>query len=233
VRLYNLILLFYETNEKELRDEVFVNIIGCLEPIIASQKHFINISDREDFHQECLMRAYDILTSKKIKCNYFKIEGKEIIFFSKRDEYFLKEFILLSQENIDLYSNSNTEDGFRSFINSFSKYINNRKIISFFKTSFHYLRIDLYRKRPKTILISSNNPIIEDVEEDEFKHKDAEGYLDLFKGLTSFEREFLKLFIHNGSFLTQKEVSKRIGKTQQYVSKVFNKIRDKLKQPLP
>lgn len=103
----------------------------------------------------------------------------------------------------------------------FNLFCNENEFLKYVEVSFRNHLISYYRKQTKEECIE----FVEDLED----YPDIISYEDIKFELNQQEMAFLSLFIENNHLLTEKEVAKKLGISQQAVSKRKNKIIKKYK----
>lgn len=94
---------------------------------------------------------------------------------------------------------------------------NEYQFIKYIEKTVHNCYIDFLRQLRRKVILNTND--IEDVK--------SEGNRNNYS-LTNKERDFLNLFYKDGQALTEKEVAKKLGISQQAVSKRKRKIYQKI-----
>lgn len=224
MKLYHLFVTFY--NMPEQREEIFSEIVSCINPLISKYSRFIEKSLRDDFVQEVLMKLHKILINEKIKLHHFRVVGTNIIFENAYDAGLLSKFIAQSKDNERLYLESLlSRQHFERFISALAEFVGQVKLISFLDKMIKNLSID-FRKQHKFLDI-------------EFKESDFPVYDNYYRLINEiktnlylfadFERKVLEIILSSKFTVTQQDIADELKVSQQYIAKIFKIIREKLK----
>jgi len=225
--------------QKDRKEEEFIKILNCFKLAINKYLCSVKLKDKEDIGQVVLFSIYVIIINFKYK----EADFDEHLFNKNTLEYLIKnEFKnvnkTMNQKYITKYIKDCGEEKFIRafyskrlrdiFIKDYNLYCNNNAFIKKVQKTLSGIRFK-YIKRTKETM--SLNEIYEDDMElldmviDEttnIKEKPFEKYQ-----MTIDEIVFLEKFIENNRLLSESEVAKKLGISQQAVSKRRQKIRKK------
>jgi RNA polymerase sigma factor (sigma-70 family) len=199
----------------------------------------INRICTQDLKQELLLTIYKVLLKFKldkelISKNLKLIEIKSIYDTVISHKYY-DSFKLKYQYNISGYTSN--KDDLVKVINEFYLFCCENKFKKYMKLALNRKVIDFIRKYKinfETKIISLNSVTENDEEELLYKIIDKSSLINYQKNdyslLSTKDIEFLDLFYVDNKKLTEKEVAKILGVSQQAVSKRLNKIKNKLKK---
>lgn len=229
-------VLEYQKNQSDL---VFQEIVIIMTPLINAQVSKINRIYTQDLKQELLLTIYKVLLKFKldkelISKNLKLIEIKSIYDTVISHKYY-DSFKLKYQYNISVYTSN--EDDLVKVINEFYLFCCENKFKKYMKLALNRKVIDFIRKYKinfETKIISLNSVSENDEEELLYKIIDKSSLINYQKTdyslLSTKDIEFLDLFYVDNKKLTEKEVAKILGVSQQAVSKRLNKIKNKFKK---
>ncbi len=242
LKIIELIIEYKETRSEKSASE----IIKIILPMINNKVKNIRLDYREDVIQELKMNLFSIIEIAVFKdidfpnelftLNNLKYLQKEnfspqalIKIFNNK---YIKNFI--DETGIDFLEKVFLNNEFyESFIKTFIKFNFRNQFFYLLEKRFDTVIAGFYRKNADYF---SKEQVILNRETDE-----GDEYIDLIPNSTqnkiSFEKlgmskkdiEFLNLFIDGDKVYSQTEVAKRLGTSQQYISKRIREIRDKYK----
>lgn len=214
------VLEFKKTNN----EKIYEDIISRLNYLINKQCSKINSYYKEDLRQELLFEIYKKLSQYKI----LKMDEINLDYENKKNNKYYNIFKEIYQKEAETqnYNILNENNEFYLFYleNQFRKYIN---------ILCNHIRIDFCRKHKinENLKNISLNRIGNDEEEYIYKiidqSENSAAVKINYSLLNEEELNFIKLFYENDTILTEKEVAKKLGITQQAVSSRLQKIKKK------
>lgn len=225
MKIYELYVAF--NTEPNNKDEIFTNFINEIEPLISKNEKLMDEGLREEFRQELLIKIHDLIVKQKFKMTDLSSEIKA----NENNEFsssLLNGFIEKSINNKNLYQcYISSNESYDIFMNAFTNFVGNVKLINYFIKTIRNFRIDFYRKNNRNKLIRLD----EEYENEIIDIKDQDitpALKKILKILSKKDRDFLKLFIQGDTLLSQKEVAKILNVSHQYISQKFNSIKAKV-----
>ncbi len=242
LKIVELIIEYKETRSEKSASE----IIKIILPMINNKVKNIRLDYREDVIQELKMNLFSIIEIAVFKDIDFPIE-----LFTINNLIYLQQENFSPQALIKIFNNKYIKnfidetgidflekvflnhDYYANFIETFIKFNFRNQFFYLLEKRFDTVIAGFYRKNADYF---SKEQAILNRETDE-----GDEYIDLIPDSTqnkiSFEKlgiakkdiEFLNLFINGDKVYSQTEVAKRLGTSQQYISKRIREIRDKYK----
>lgn len=185
------------------KNDTFNKIIKDINYIINKNLKKLDKEYKDDLKQEILMSIFKVVNNFKIK-NL----NADLSYIDNFKEKYKNETNYNFEEEYNLFCNENQ---FRKYINILCK----NKVIDFIRKEKQENIISLNR------LVDENTELLELIKEKEIK--------DIKILYSSKDLEFLNNFIEENRILTQKEVAKKLGTSQQVISYKIKKIKEKLK----
>lgn len=245
--LIKLVLSFKQSKS----DYVFQRIIHLLKGIVINKIKNINQTDKEDVQQTLYIGIYNTITEfifnpdTTLNISAFTEENLKLLKekeFSNANEImnapYLSSFIkkygtdLLSEAFLD-------ENKAKTFIDEFVLYSNENQLIGLIMLTFKYSLFDynkILKKRDKYPTISLNALSDEDTEFIDLIGAEDPNLSSETIEKYNFEKkdaDFLSAFIEGNDLLTEAEVGKKLGISQQAVHKrkmaIKKKYEDKIK----
>lgn len=219
--------------QKTKEDEIFNNIINEFEKVINYNVIKMPKNYREDLRQEILMAIFIAIPKFKVNKNLLDdtindLEILEIYYEIIKNKYydlFIDKFHIVKIDVNNVKTLKNLINEFYNFCNEnqFRKYINvisNNKTIDFYRK----YKIALEKEKISLNIVYDNNEEYIDKIIDEKKQNNRESN---YVSINEKDVQFLKLFYDDNKKLTEREVAKKIGVTQQAVSKRLKRIINK------
>lgn len=198
-KLIKNIIKYQQTKE----NDTFNKIIKDINYIINKHLKKLEKNNKDDLKQEILMSIFKVVNNFKIKTL-----NADLSYIDNFKEKYKNETNYNFEEEYNLFCNENQ---FRKYIDLLCK----NKVIDFIRKEKQENIISLNR------LVDENTELLELIKEKEIK--------DIKILYSSKDLEFLNNFIEENRILTQKEVAKKLGTSQQVISYKINKIKKKLK----
>ena len=198
-KLIKNIIKYQQTKE----NDTFNKIIKDINYIINKHLKKLEKNNKDDLKQEILMSIFKVVNNFKIKTL-----NADLSYIDNFKEKYKNETNYNFEEEYNLFCNENQ---FRKYIDLLCK----NKVIDFIRKEKQENIISLNR------LVDENTELLELIKEKEIK--------DIKILYSSKDLEFLNNFIEENRILTQKEVEKKLGTSQQVISYKINKIKKKLK----
>lgn len=184
-------------------NDTFNKIIKDINYIINKHLKKLEKNNKDDLKQEILMSIFKVVNNFKIKTL-----NADLSYIDNFKEKYKNETNYNFEEEYNLFCNENQ---FRKYIDLLCK----NKVIDFIRKEKQENIISLNR------LVDENTELLELIKEKEIK--------DIKILYSSKDLEFLNNFIEENRILTQKEVAKKLGTSQQVISYKIKKIKEKLK----
>lgn len=232
--------------KKDKSDALFMKIVERMNQLIKYHVNKISSTYREDLYQEMLIsldeaiNVFEINENIKVESELFNYDN--LLKIKKLKYKHLNQIMhgKYFEGFIAMYGKSLFESAFNDktkleeLIYEYKLFCNENQLIEYLKSTFKNRRISFYREhvaKPDSTLISLNTPIGNDIElidiiPDNY-HSVDESIL-YYESLSSEENEFLNMFYERDRVLTETEVAKRLGVSQQAVSKRKRRILRKL-----
>ena len=198
-KLIKNIIKYQQTKE----NDTFNKIIKDINYIINKHLKKLEKNNKEDLKQEILMSIFKVVNNFKIKTL-----NADLSYIDNFKEKYKNETNYNFEEEYNLFCNENQ---FRKYIDLLCK----NKVIDFIRKEKQENIISL------NSLVNENTELLELIKEKEIK--------DIKIQYSSKDLEFLNNFIEENRILTQKEVAKKLGTSQQVISYKINKIKKKIK----
>lgn len=234
-------ILEYQRTEQEKELE---KILTHIHAFIFKTSKKVDSRFREDIIQELRMGAISVvkkirIEKREIDSAFFSIENFNIL----KEHHFSLETIsnlfpipylieFLKNSDIYLFQNAFMGEDYYHLLNAeFNKFNAQNQFFSILKKRFHSIIASFYRNNGNFISLEinllnrCNHKGKEWVEELEAPIAPVFSFEAL--GFSTNDALFLKLFIEEHRVLTQYEVSKKLGVSQQYVSKKISMIKKK------
>lgn len=240
------LVLEYKTREK---DDILEEIFLRLKPLMLKKLKKVEKIYHEDITQEFLWGI--VLVIKRIE---LRENGLERDSFSVSNQRYLENHQFSLSSIYALYKNKYLIHYLKGYgLNEFKNAFYDKKIEKFNegfgRFNMHNQLLYIIEKRMSAVIASfyRRNKEIFYYEEMSLNQVNYEGKellneiegpslthtLDLRKyGILEEDIMFLELFIENDYILTQQEVSLKLGKSQQYISKKIQQIRKKYQNKL-
>lgn len=194
-KLIKSIIKYQQTKD----DDTFNKIIKDINYIINKNLKKLDKEYKDDLKQEILMSIFKVVNNFKIKTL-----NTDLSYIDNFKEKYKNLTNYNMEEEYNLFCNENQ---FRKYIDILCK----NKVIDFIRKEKHENVISLNN------LVDENNELLDMIKDEKIKEKEI-----IF---SSKNLEFLNHFIENDRILTQKEVAKKLGISQQAVSKKLKKIK--------
>lgn len=240
-------ILFFQDTRQE---EYLRRILDQVKPLMYKKSQKIDMYFREDIIQEFMVGTVQVVNriqifENKLDSQYFTRDNLCMILQSNYEEKmvshifhnpYLYEFIgmvgkdFFEQAFVDkhafqelnhLFMKSNAQHQFFSILKKRFDSI----IAQFYRRNALYLNMEVKSLNRMNVKGKEN---LEDIEDPSYIKQNTFDAYDF----TEEEIGFLKLFIEDNIILTQQQVAKRLGASQQYVSKKLNQIKKKYKYEL-
>lgn len=194
-KLIKSIIKYQQTKD----DDTFNKIIKDINYIINKNLKKLDKEYKDDLKQEILMSIFKVVNNFKIKTL-----NTDLSYIDNFKEKYKNLTNYNMEEEYNLFCNENQ---FRKYIDILCK----NKVIDFIRKEKHENVISLNN------LVDENNELLDMIKDEKIKEKEIT--------FSSKNLEFLNHFIENDRILTQKEVAKKLGISQQTVSKKLKKIK--------
>lgn len=194
-KLIKNIIKYQQTKE----NDTFNKIIKDINYIINKNLKKLDKEYKDDLKQEILMSIFKVVNNFKIKTL-----NTDILYIDNFKEKYKNVTNYNMEEEYNLFCNENQ---FRKYIDILCK----NKVIDFIRKEKHENVISLNN------LVDEKNELLDMIKDEKIKEKEIT--------FSSKNLEFLNHFIENDRILTQKEVAKKLGISQQAVSKKIKKIK--------
>lgn len=194
-KLIKSIIKYQQTKD----DDTFNKIIKDINYIINKNLKKLDKEYKDDLKQEILMSIFKVVNNFKIKTL-----NTDLSYIDNFKEKYKNVTNYNMEEEYNLFCNENQ---FRKYIEVLCK----NKVIDFIRKEKHENVISLNN------LVDEKNELIDMIKDEKIKEKEIT--------FSSKNLEFLNHFIENDRILTQKEVAKKLGISQQAVSKKIKKIK--------
>ena len=227
-------------------DELFEEISRIFDKLIQHHTKYLSDYFKEDMYQELLLSLLNVIRIFEMKNNIIdykwftmekllEIEKNKFKDIEKAvDIKYINGFI--KQYGDELFIESFDSDVAKNrLLYEFCLFCNENQFIKYLNKTFKTRIALFYRKNKEEFdanVISLNSPIdenkelldeIPDIQEDDKSPFDKYDF-------TRDEIEFLNDFIEEGTVLTEAEVAKKLGKSQQAVNKKKNRLVKKYKK---
>ena len=195
-KLIKNIIKYQQTKE----NDTFNKIIKDINYIINKNLKKLDKEYKDDLKQEILMSIFKVVNNFKIKTL-----NTDLSYIDNFKEKYKNVTNYNMEEEYNLFCNENQ---FRKYIDILCK----NKVIDFIRKEKHENVISLNN------LVDEKNELLDMIKDEKIKEKEIT--------FSSKNLEFLNHFIENDRILTQKEVAKKLGISQQAVSKKIKKIKN-------
>ena len=195
-KLIKSIIKYQQTKE----NDTFNKIIKDINYIINKNLKKLDKEYKDDLKQEILMSIFKVVNNFKIKTL-----NTDLSYIDNFKEKYKNVTNYNMEEEYNLFCNENQ---FRKYIEVLCK----NKVIDFIRKEKHENVISLNN------LVDEKNELLDIIKDEKIKEKEIT--------FSSKNLEFLNHFIENDRILTQKEVAKKLGISQQAVSKKIKKIKN-------
>lgn len=195
-KLIKSIIKYQQTKD----DDTFNKIIKDINYIINKNLKKLDKEYKDDLKQEILMSIFKVVNNFKIKTL-----NTDLSYIDNFKEKYKNVTNYNMEEEYNLFCNENQ---FRKYIDILCK----NKVIDFIRKEKHENVISLNN------LVDEKNELLDMIKDEKIKEKEIT--------FSSKNLEFLSNFIENDRILTQKEVAKKLGISQQAVSKKIKKIKN-------
>lgn len=194
-KLIKNIIKYQQTKE----NDTFNKIIKDINYIINKNLKNLDKEYKDDLKQEILMSIFKVVNNFKIKTL-----NTDLSYIDNFKEKYKNVTNYNMEEEYNLFCNENQ---FRKYIEVLCK----NEVIDFIRKEKHENVISLNN------LVDEKNELLDMIKDEKIKEKEIT--------FSSKNLEFLNHFIENDRILTQKEVAKKLGISQQAVSKKIKKIK--------
>lgn len=234
------LLIEYKSSKS---DEVFNKLLLELKYIIIYYLKKVSFNYKKEMEQEILIVIYKLCIDFKpsieesLNFNYFTLSNLKLLKEANYqnikiifNNHYLEGFIRKYGDELFIKSFYDIEIR-KIFIMEFCLFCNENRLIKYLKKRLNYLFNDYKRKENRTNLLLWNDiKIYPKIENNHFQPIDLISILGN-KKLSKKEIKFLLSFIEDGRFLSEIELSKKLGISQQAVNKrkrlIIKKYMDK------
>lgn len=242
LRIVDLILEYKETRSEKSAKE----ILNIILPMIMNKSKNIRPDYKEDVIQDLKMNLFSVIDFAVLKDVILPIEwfNKENLCYLQQEKYskealikifkniYIKNFI--DEVGIKFLENAfMNKESYNLFKNTFIKFNFRNQFFNILEKRFESVIAGFFRKNAEYF---AKEQIILNRETDE-----GNEYIDLIPdssqrkisfeelGMARKDIDFLNLFIDGDKVYSQTDVAKKLGTTQQYISKRIRAIREKYK----
>lgn len=242
LKIVDLILEYKDTHKEKTAQE----ILNIIMPMIMNKVRSIRADYKEDVVQDLKTNLFSIINI----ANYRNIElsvslfSKDNLNFLKSKDYSVEAIIsvfnnkyiknYIDEVGIDILEEAfETKEKYQEFIINFSKFSFRNQFFNILDKRFDTVIATFYRNNTDYLTKEQMMLNRETDEGDEFIDlipDNSQQKISFEKlGFSEKDIKFLSLFIDGDKVYSQTEVAKRLGTSQQYVSKRIREIRRKYK----
>ena len=224
--------------QKTKNDEIFKEVISHFKRIMYCHLKMIPKIYKEDVYQEMLMVIYEYIIHYEIKPIHLLVENfnKENFIklkesnFSNVNQIFNHSYLsaFFQKYETNLFKRAFIQkDALNNFLYEYELFCNESQLFRYMNKKLKYVCCDFMRKYKKLEIISLDT--LDDASE--YMVDNSKSKMSFFENLDLSEDEiqFLRHFIHKGRKVTEMEVAKELGISQQAVHKRKKKIVEKYK----
>ena len=218
-------------------DHIFSEIIDELQGKIDFFCFKVDSKFKDDLRQDILLAIYDEICNFKIheksilsdkNCKQLKVEYME----AKNETYFRNFINKYNLKEIDLINSS--VEKIIDFLYEYYLFKNENEFKKCITSICYRKSVDAYEKSKKYNynIISLNKVINDEIELIDLILDEKEDENDFkvdMRFISQKDQKFLSLFIDNEKLLTESEVGKRLGVSQQAISKRLKRIKNNYK----